>query len=73
MSDRREMWSRRELMRGLTVVGTTGLIGVRATPAAVEPPPETTTIRIGSSRSLCFPPQYVAEALLRAEGFANVQ
>jgi NitT/TauT family transport system substrate-binding protein len=72
MSDRREIWSRRELVARLALAGTAGLMGTRAK-AAAEPPPETTTIRIGGSRSLCFAPQYVAEELLNAEGFATVQ
>jgi NitT/TauT family transport system substrate-binding protein len=34
---------------------------------------ETTTIRLGKSPAICYAPQYVAEDLLRAEGFANVE
>jgi NitT/TauT family transport system substrate-binding protein len=34
---------------------------------------ETTTIRLGKSPAICYAPQYVAEDLLRAEGFADVQ
>jgi NitT/TauT family transport system substrate-binding protein len=42
-------------------------------PAAAEPPPETTTLRVHHSLSLCIAPLYVAEELLRAEGFTEVQ
>ncbi len=35
--------------------------------------PETTSLRFVRSPSLCFAPQYVAEDLLRAEGFTDVQ
>src|SRR5262249_23598058 len=38
-----------------------------------EPPPETTRLRVHHSLSLCLAPQYVAEDLLRAEGFTDVQ
>jgi NitT/TauT family transport system substrate-binding protein len=39
---------------------------------AAEPPPETTRLRVHHSYSLCLAPQYVAEALLRGEGFTEV-
>jgi NitT/TauT family transport system substrate-binding protein len=44
---------------------------MRAEPVAAEPPPETTRLAIVQS-GVCFAPQYVAEALLRAEGFSDV-
>jgi NitT/TauT family transport system substrate-binding protein len=47
--------------------------GLLPGPAAAEPPPETTTLRVHHSLSLCLAPQYVAEELLRAEGFTEVQ
>ena len=34
--------------------------------------PETATIRLAKNAAICFAPQYVAEDLLRAEGFADV-
>jgi NitT/TauT family transport system substrate-binding protein len=40
--------------------------------ADAEPPLETTTLRIGRSPSLCAAPQFVAEDLLRGEGFTSV-
>ena len=36
------------------------------------PPPETNTIRLAKSPSLCIAPVYVVSDLLNAEGFANV-
>src|SRR5262249_60207974 len=42
-------------------------------PASPEPPPETTTIRLPISPNACLAPQPVAEELLRAEGFTDVQ
>ena len=41
--------------------------------AATKPPPETTKLRVHHSLSLCLAPQYVAEELLRGEGFTEVQ
>ena len=73
MSDRRESWSRRRFVSGLTLAGTAGLAGVRPSPGAAEPPPETTRLRLLKEMGrTCWAPQYVAEDLLRAEGFADV-
>jgi NitT/TauT family transport system substrate-binding protein len=40
---------------------------------AAEPVLETTTVRLGRQPVICFAPQYVCEALLRAEGFTDVR
>ena len=40
---------------------------------AQEAPPETTTIRLAKIPGICIAPQYVAEELLRSEGFTNIQ
>ena len=69
---RPESWSRREFVRTLTLAGTAELLAARAAPAAAEPPPETTRLAIVQRPGICFAPQYVAEALLRAEGFSDV-
>jgi NitT/TauT family transport system substrate-binding protein len=68
-------WSRREFMSGLTVAGTAGLLGVRSEPVAAEPPPETTRLRLPKYPVdiACTAPQWVAEELLRAEGFSRVE
>ena len=67
-------WSRREFVNGLSLTGTAGLVGFRAGPAAAEPPPETTTIRLlKAADTICVAPQYVAEELLRGEGFTDVR
>jgi NitT/TauT family transport system substrate-binding protein len=65
-------WSRREFLRGLTLAGTAGLLGLQARRVAAEPPPETTRIRLVRIPSICQAPQYVAEELLHGEGFAEV-
>src|SRR5215510_3819334 len=66
-------FSRRRFLCGVTLAGTAGFLGVPPRPAAAEPPLETTTLRLIKLSGICIAPQYVAEALLRAEGFADVQ
>jgi NitT/TauT family transport system substrate-binding protein len=65
--------SRRKFLGGLTLVGTAGLLGVHPRPVAAESPPETTTLRLARTSSICQAPQYVVEALFAAEGFTDVQ
>jgi NitT/TauT family transport system substrate-binding protein len=64
--------NRREFLRGLTLAGTAGLLGLRPRPVAAEPPPETTRIRLVKVPSICRAPQYMAEELLGGEGFTEV-
>jgi NitT/TauT family transport system substrate-binding protein len=40
---------------------------------AAEPPPETTKLRLVHAPTVCYAPQYVAEELLRGEGFTDLQ
>jgi NitT/TauT family transport system substrate-binding protein len=55
------------------MAGTVGLLGHERR-AGAEPPPETTRLRLRRIRdTICVVPQYVAEDLLRAEGFSDVQ
>jgi NitT/TauT family transport system substrate-binding protein len=66
--------SRRRFLQGVTLAGTTGLLGLHARRVAAEPPPETTRLRIADlNRGICIAPQYVAEELLRGEGFVDLQ
>jgi NitT/TauT family transport system substrate-binding protein len=64
--------SRRRFLGGVTLMGIAGLLGLHAGPVAAEPPPETTRIRLVRIPSICQAPSYVAEALLRSEGFTEV-
>jgi NitT/TauT family transport system substrate-binding protein len=66
-------WRRRDFLARSALAGATGLLGVRPEPVGAEPPPETTTIRLYKFPGVCLAPQYVAESLLRAEGFTDVQ
>jgi NitT/TauT family transport system substrate-binding protein len=70
MSAYTDAWRRRDFLGGLA--STAGLFGVPASSWA-EPPPETTTLRLDRFPSICLAPQFVAEALLRTEGFTDVQ
>jgi NitT/TauT family transport system substrate-binding protein len=54
------------------LAGPVGLLGVYHRPVAAEPPPETTRLRLVQTPSMCQAPQYVAEELLRGEGFTDV-
>lgn len=73
MSNRAENWTRRRFVGGLTVAGTTGLLGSRVELAVAQQPPERTKIRLVQTPIICVVPQVLAEDLLRAEGFTEVQ
>src|SRR5882672_9354584 len=63
---------RRFLTTTLSLAGAAGF--VRARPAlAAEGAPEITSVRIQKSPSICNAPRYVAEELLRAEGFTDIR
>src|SRR5437879_10839560 len=66
-------FSRRRFLRGVTLAGTAGLLGVHHRPVAAEPPPETTRLRLMRKPSICEAAEYVAEELLQAEGFTEVR
>src|SRR5262245_39875533 len=66
------MTTRREIVKGLTVAGVAGGLGFRTAPASAEQPPETTRLRLIKAPSICWAPQYIAEDLLRAEGFNEI-
>ena len=55
----------------LSLAGAAGLLDMP--PLAAEDPLETTTVRLAKNAGICMAPQYVAEALLRAEGFADLR
>ena len=61
------------IKRLATLAGASSLYGVTAVDALADAPLETTKIRIVVSPALCFAPQYIADSLLRAEGFLDVQ
>ena len=67
------MLSRRDFVGSLTAATTMGLLGMNPRLVRAEPPPETTRIRIAKVPAICLAPMYVAEELLRGEGFTDVQ
>ena len=67
-------FSRRRFLGGLTLAGTAGLLGLPPKTVVAEPPPETTWLRVAQGPAICSEaPTQVAEELLRAEGFSDVQ
>jgi NitT/TauT family transport system substrate-binding protein len=66
------MNGRRTFLRGVALGGMVGLLGPHPTSGA-EPPLETKRIRIAQIPGICLAPQYIAEELLRGEGFTDVQ
>jgi len=72
-TSRSDDWRRRDFLTHTSLAGAAGLLGVRPDQAAAEPPPETTRLRMVRIPSICQSPQYLAEELLRAEGFTDVQ
>jgi NitT/TauT family transport system substrate-binding protein len=63
--------SRRALLRTLSSAAAAAAIGRRSA-SAEEAPPETTRVRLAKNAGICIAPQYVAEELLRAEGFTDI-
>jgi NitT/TauT family transport system substrate-binding protein len=64
--------SRRDFLTQLSAASAAGVLGVR--PALTdEGPPEVTTIRLRRDPSICVAPWYLAEDLLRGEGFTEVR
>ena len=67
--------NRRDLLLAGACAASTALfwsIATRLRAEGPDPPPETTTIRLAKSPSICIAPQYVVSDLLNAEGFTNV-
>jgi NitT/TauT family transport system substrate-binding protein len=64
------MTSRREFVGGAAAAGALAYL---PDALAAEPPPEVSRIRLGKVPSICLAPQYVAEELLRAEGFREIE
>ena len=64
--------SRRQFLAKTSAVGAASLLGLPRT-ALSEPPPETRRIRLVHDPAICLAPQYLAEDLLRLEGFSEVE
>jgi NitT/TauT family transport system substrate-binding protein len=66
------MIKRRTFVKALAAAGA-GLLGHARTGFAAEPPPEIQKIRLVHAPAICLAPQYLAEELLRLEGFSEVE
>jgi NitT/TauT family transport system substrate-binding protein len=63
---------RRHFLASVSAAGAAGLLGVRSV-LADDGPPETTTLRLIHDPSICTAPGYIADELLRAEGFTEIR
>ena len=64
--------SRRRFLATVSAAGAAAVMGLSRS-FAQEAPPETTTIRLAKNDGICIAPQYVANELLRLEGFTEIQ
>src|SRR5262245_14526971 len=67
------MISRRAFLCGTSGAGAAAFVGWPQSRADADPPPETTTLKLFEFPVACFAPYYLAEELLRAEGFTDLQ
>src|SRR5687768_10925941 len=63
---------RRHFLASASLAAAAGVLGARGA-LADEGPPETTTIRLRRDPAICVAPWYIAEDLLRAEGFTDIR
>lgn len=66
------MIKRRAFLKSAMAAGT-GALFTTSRARAAEAPPETTRVRLFKFPGTCLAPQYIAEELLRTEGFTDVQ
>jgi hypothetical protein len=64
--------ARRKFLTRSAALTTSALFGASRV-AAAEPPPEVRRIRLVHAPAFSLSPQYLAEALLRLEGFSEVE
>lgn len=64
--------SRRRFLQGASALGAASLLDY-ASIVRAEPPPESRRIRLILAGAMCMAPQYIAEELLRAEGFEQIE
>jgi NitT/TauT family transport system substrate-binding protein len=64
--------TRRRFLETLSLAGAAGLIRARQSPAAEEAL-ETTSVRLLKGTPICGAPVFLAEELLRAEGFTDIR
>jgi NitT/TauT family transport system substrate-binding protein len=64
--------NRRDFLASASLAGAASLLS-RCASFAQEAPPETTTLRIPTGSLICNAPTYIADELLHAEGFTDIQ
>jgi NitT/TauT family transport system substrate-binding protein len=64
--------NRRDFLASASLAAAAGVLGARGS-LADEGPPEVPTIRLRHDPSICAAPWFIAEDLLRAEGFTDVR
>jgi NitT/TauT family transport system substrate-binding protein len=64
--------TRRDFIAGASALSAASVLGI-SSPAAADPPPETRKLRLYRYPAVCIAPQYIAEVLLRAEGFHELE
>jgi NitT/TauT family transport system substrate-binding protein len=67
-----DIQNRRRFLATLSSAAAVALVDAQDS-FSQEAPPETTTVRLGKIYGICIAPQYVAEDLLRAEGFTDIR
>src|SRR6476469_7218953 len=73
MNDQRGRWNRRQFVCAMTLTTAGVVFGGRSPRVSAESPLEITRIRIAKTGAICMAPHFVAEDLLRTEGFTDVQ
>jgi NitT/TauT family transport system substrate-binding protein len=63
--------NRRHFLASASLAAAAGVLGTRGA-LADEGPPEVTTLRLRRMPAICVAPGYIADALLRAEGFTDI-
>ena len=64
---------RRDFVRGVGVSAAVSGLGVARSTTAADGAPETTKLTIARDPSICPAPMYIAEELLKTEGFVDVR
>ena len=65
-------FNRRHFLAAASAMSASSLLALPRA-AAAEPPPEISKIRLVKVLATCFAPQYIAEDLLYAEGFTDIE
>jgi len=72
-SPRMPDFDRRAFLARACALGAGSLLGLHNGSASAEPALETKRIRFIHAPSICIAPQYLAEELLRLDGFSEVE